>query len=163
MKHVVAGVLGLSMLVSMGANAQVTTQRESISYEGAKQIVATCEAMANEHNWSVAIWVLDVAGQPLYFAATNGAGQIGIETGRLKAQTALLTGAPSEERAGHMQTATGTLATEALGLFPLAGGIPVIKDGKVIGAVGAGGGKPENGKSVDQQCVQAGIDAVFKK
>jgi hypothetical protein len=33
----------------------------------------------------------------------------------------------------------------------------------VIGAVGAGGGRPENGQSVDQLCAQAGIDAVFKK
>jgi glc operon protein GlcG len=163
MKRVIAGVLGLSMLVSVGAQAQVTTQRESIAFEGAKKIVETCEAMAKEHKWTVAIWVLDVSGQPVYFAANPGAGQIGIETGKMKAQTALLTGAPSEDRAGHMQSGTGALATEMLGLLPLAGGIPLIKDGKVIGAVGAGGGKPENGKSVDQLCVQAGVDAVFKK
>jgi uncharacterized protein GlcG (DUF336 family) len=163
MKHIAVGVLSLSVLVAFGAQAQVTTQRESIAYEGAKQIVATCEAMAKDRNWPIAIWVLDVTGQPLYFAATNGVSQIGIETARFKANTALLTGAPSEARASSMENAIGQLSTEKLGLFPIAGGIPLLKDDKVIGAVGAGGGRPENGQSVDQLCAQAGIDAVFKQ
>jgi glc operon protein GlcG len=161
MKSIAVGVLSLSVLIAVGAQAQVTTQRESIAYEGAKQIVETCEAMAKERNWPIAIWVLDITGQPLYFAAINGASQIGIETAQFKARTALLTGAPSENRATSMENPIGQLSTEKLGLFPIAGGIPLLKDGKVIGAVGAGGGRPENGQSVDQLCVQAGIDAVF--
>ncbi|MDR0780314.1 MAG: heme-binding protein [Pseudomonadales bacterium] len=163
MKHFALAVLSLSALVCAGAQAQVTTQRESIAYEGAKQIVETCEAMAKERNWPIAIWVLDITGQPLYFAATNGVTQIGIETAQMKARTALLTGAPSEARASSMENPIGQLSTNKLGLFPIAGGIPLLKDGKVIGAVGAGGGRPENGKSVDQICAQAGIDAVFKQ
>lgn len=153
-------IASMAVLVSV-AEAQVTTQLESIAFDGAKQIVETCEAMAKERNWPIAIWVLDVRGQPLYFAATNGVGQIGIETAQWKARTALLTGAPSEARATSMENAIGQLSTEKLGLFPIAGGLPLIKDGKVIGAVGAGGGRPENGVSVDQLCAQAGIDAVF--
>lgn len=149
------------LLLANSAQAQMTTQRESIAYEGAKQIVQVCEEMAKARNWPIAIWVLDITGQPLYFAATNGVGQIGIETAQWKARTALLTGAPSEARATSMENAIGQLSTEKLGLFPIAGGIPLIKDGQVIGAVGAGGGRPENGQSVDQLCAQAGIDAVF--
>jgi glc operon protein GlcG len=151
----------LGALLSSGVMAQLTTQRESIAFEGAKQIVATCEVMAKERNWPIAIWVLDITGQPLYFAATNGVSQIGIETAQWKARTALLTGAPSEARAANMENPIGELSTEKLGLFPIAGGIPLIKDGQVIGAVGAGGARPENGQSVDQICAQAGIDAVF--
>lgn len=153
-------IASMAVLVSV-AEAQVTTQLESIAFDGAKQIVETCEAMAKERNWPIAIWVLHVRGQPQYFAATNGVGQIGIETAQWKARTALLTGAPSEARATSMENAIGQLSTEKLGLFPIAGGLPLIKDGKVIGAVGAGGGRPENGVSVDQLCAQAGIDAVF--
>ncbi|MDR2213108.1 MAG: heme-binding protein [Pseudomonadales bacterium] len=160
-KHVALGILSLPLCLPWSAQAQVTVQRESIAYEGAKQIVQTCEQMAKERNWPIAIWVLDVTGQPLYFAAINGASEIGIETARLKAQTALRTGAPSENRANSMQNAIGELSTSRLDLFPIAGGIPLLKDGQVIGAVGAGGGRPENGQSVDQLCAQAGIDATF--
>jgi uncharacterized protein GlcG (DUF336 family) len=163
MKFIATGVLGLSLVLAAGVQAQVTVQRESIAYEGAKQIVATCEAMAKERNWPIAIWVLDSNGQPLYFAAFNGASQVGIETARMKARTALLTGAPSEARAKSMENPIGQLSTSKLNLFPIAGGIPLLKDGKVIGAVGAGGGRPDNGKSSDQICAQAGIDAVFKR
>jgi uncharacterized protein GlcG (DUF336 family) len=162
MKRIVAGVLGFSALAAWGAEAQVTVQRESLAFEGAKRIVETCEKMAKERNWPIAIWVLDITGQPLYFAATNGVTEIGIETARFKAQTALRTGAPSEARANNMQNPVGQLSTTRLDLFPIAGGIPLLKDGKVIGAVGAGGGRPENGQSVDKICAQAGIDTVFK-
>jgi glc operon protein GlcG len=163
MKRTLSGVLGLSVLIPLCAQAQVTSQRESIAFEGAKKIVETCEQMAKQRNWPIAIWVLDITGQPVYFAAFNGASEIGIETAKFKAQTALRTGAPSEARAANLQNATGQLTTARIGLFPVAGGIPLLKDGKVIGSVGAGGGRPENGQSVDQICAQAGIDAVFKK
>jgi len=100
------------LLLANSAQAQVTTQRESIAYEGAKQIVQVCEEMAKARNWPIAIWVLDITGQPLYFAATNGVGQIGIETAQWKARTALLTGVPSEARATSMENAIGQLSTD---------------------------------------------------
>ena len=146
-----------------GAQAQPYEARETVTYEAAKQIVNTCEAMAKAKAWPIAIWVLDVGGEPVYFAATKGVSTIGVRTAKLKAETALLTGAPSEARAANLATPVGQRSTEALGLFPIAGGLPLMHDGKVIGAVGAGGGRPENGVSVDQLCAQAGIDAAFKK
>jgi uncharacterized protein GlcG (DUF336 family) len=144
------------------AKAQVTEPRETIAYDGAKQIVETCMTMAQQKKWPIAIWVLDIAGQPVYFAS-RGASEVGVTTGRFKAETALRTGLPSEQRATSVATPVGQTVTEKIGLFPVAGGIPLMKDGKLIGAVGAGGGRPENGQSVDQICAQAGIDAVFKK
>ncbi len=92
-----------------------------------------------------------------------GASEIGVTTARYKGETALRTDAPSEARAASLSTPIGTLSTEKTGLFPIAGGIPLMKGGQMIGEVGAGGGKPENGQSVDQICDQAGIDAVFMK
>jgi uncharacterized protein GlcG (DUF336 family) len=43
-----------------------------------------------------------------------------------------------------------------MGLFPVLGAIPIMVDGQVAGAVGVGGGPPPN----DEQCAQAGLDAV---
>ncbi len=145
-----------------GAKAQITEPRETIVYDGAKQIVDACMGVARAKHWPIAIWVLDLTGQPVYFASL-GASEVGVTTARFKAETALRTGLPSEARIASVATPAGQTVTEKIGLFPVAGGIPLMKDGKLIGSVGGGGGRPENGKSVDQICAQAGIDAVFKK
>ncbi len=155
-------IAALALAAALPAHAQVTEARETIAYDGAKQIVETCMAMAHAKHWPIAIWVFDITGQPLYFASL-GASEIGVTTARFKGETALRTGNPSEARAASLTTPVGQLTTDKIGLFPVAGGIPLMKGGKLIGAVGAGGGKPENGQSVDQICAQAGIDAVFKK
>ncbi len=147
---------------SVPAGAQITETRESIGYDGAKQIVDTCMVMAREKHWPIALWVLDITGQPVYFASL-GSSEIGITTAKFKAESALRTGAPSGDRQAALATPLGQLTTGKIGLFPVDGGIPLIKNGKVIGSVGGGGGRPENGKSVDQICAQAGIDATFKK
>jgi uncharacterized protein GlcG (DUF336 family) len=163
MKITVAAVATVMLAASgLSAHAQVTDTRESIAYEGARQIVDTCMTMAKAKHWPIAIWVFDITGQPVYFASL-GASEVGVTTARFKGETALRTGAPSEARAANLTTPVGELTTAKIGLFPVAGGIPLMKGGKVIGSVGAGGGRPENGQSVDQICAQAGIDAVFKK
>ena len=161
----VIGAMTLAVLGAVaGASAQpVTTMRESLNYQSARTIVHTCEDMAASHNWKVAIWVLDISGQPLYFAAINDPTDTGVKTAEMKARTALNGAAPSESKAQNLATPAGARAAEALGYFPVAGGIPVIRNGHVIGAVGAGGIPPVNGQSMDQVCAQAGIDAVFKK
>jgi glc operon protein GlcG len=157
----VLAVLTLA-LPGAAARAQVTEARETIAYDGARQIVETCMTMARAKHWPIALWVLDITGQPVYFAS-QGASEIGVTTARFKAETALRTGAPSEARVAALATPAGQRTTEAIGLFPVAGGIPLMNGGKLIGSVGGGGGRPENGQSVDQICAQAGIDAVFKK
>ena len=162
--HVKAAAIAAVALIASGvsANAQVTEPRETIAYDGAKQIVDTCMTMARAKHWPIAIWVLDITGQPVYFASL-GASEVGVTTAKFKAETALRTGNPSEARAQSVTTPVGQIVTEKIGLFPVAGGIPLKKGGQIIGAVGAGGGRPENGQSVDQLCAQAGIDAVFKR
>ena len=163
MKTQTLAIAALSLIASgLPARAQVTEPRETIAYDGAKQIVDVCMTMARQKHWPIAIWVLDITGQPVYFASL-GASEVGVTTAKFKAETALRTGNPSEARAASLTTPVGQLTTAKIGLFPVAGGIPLMKDGKMIGAVGAGGGRPENGQSVDQICAQAGIDAVFKK
>jgi uncharacterized protein GlcG (DUF336 family) len=157
-----AAIAAIVLAAATAAQAQITEPRETIAYDGARQIVDTCMTMARAKHWPIAIWVLDIAGQPVYFASL-GASEVGVTTAKFKAETALRTGNPSEARAQSVTTPVGALTTAKIGLFPVAGGIPLMKDGKLIGAVGAGGGRPENGQSVDQICARAGIDAVFKK
>ena len=161
--HFAAAALAAAALAGSGARAQPIETHESISYEGAKQILDTCAALAKTKGWTVAIWVLGADGQPVAFAATKGVTPTGIKTARWKAETAFSTGAPSGARVASLATAEGAYTTQALGMFPVSGGLPLKQDGQLIGAVGVGGAKPQNGVSFDEICAQAGIDATFKK
>src|ERR1700744_1408174 len=130
--------------MAASAHAQITEPRETIAYDGARQIVDTCMTMAHAKHWPIAIWVLDIAGQPVYFAS-QGASEVGVTTAKFKAETALRTGLPSEQRAQSVMTPVGQTVTEKIGLFPVAGGIPLMKEGMLIGGVGGGGGAGEEG------------------
>ena len=68
-------------IIATGANAQITEPRETIAYDGAKQIVETCMTMAAAKHWPIAIWVLDISGQPVYFAS-RGASEVGVTTAK---------------------------------------------------------------------------------
>jgi glc operon protein GlcG len=160
----IAAALAASALAgaASAARAQAIETHESISYEGAQKIVDTCAAMAKAKGWTVSIWVLDPSGQPIAFAATKGATATGTKTSRWKAETSLSTGEPSGARAASLATPVGAFTTQALGMFPVAGGLPLKHNGQLIGAVGAGGARAQNGVSVDEVCAQAGIDAALK-
>src|SRR6201994_4247444 len=90
----------------VSAHGQVTEARETIAYDGAKQIVDTCMTMAHAKHWPIAIWVLDITGQPVYFASF-GASEVGVTTAKFKGETALRTGRPSELRAASVATPVG--------------------------------------------------------
>ena len=151
MKLKTAALAALTIAASaVCAHAQVTEPRETIAYDGARQIVDTCMTMARAKHWPIAIWVLDITGQPVYFASL-GASEVGVTTAKFKAETALRTGNPSEQRAQSLTTPVGQLTTAKIGLFPVAGGIPLMKDGKLIGAVGAGGERGDAGRSPDHR------------
>jgi glc operon protein GlcG len=161
MKNLVAAMLFTSVMAG-AARADVTTMRESINSEGAKKIVNICEEMAQARHWRLAIWVLDITGQPLYMATINDPTSVAVITAQMKARTALTAGAPSETRAANFATPDRARAAQALDYYPVAGGLPIMRSGKVIGAVGVGGLTPENGKSMDAACAQAGIDAAIQ-
>src|SRR5690349_4747495 len=109
----IAFITAASLAVS--AHAQVTSPRETIAYDGARQIVDTCMTMARQKKWPIAIWVLDITGQPVYFASL-GASEVGVTTAKFKAETALRTGNPSEQRAQTVTTPVGQTVTEKIGL-----------------------------------------------
>jgi len=160
---ILASVLAIAAFGSAGlspASAQSIRSTDTLTYAGAKMIIAGCEAMALKEDWSVGLWVLDSAGRPIAAAAVNDASEIGMSTARLKAETALRVGMPSEDWSRFLETPSGQRTSDQLGLFTAPGGLPVIANGKVVGAVGAGGIMPANGVSLDRKCVQAGIDAL---
>ena len=142
------------------ASAQLTVQRTVISSDAAKQLGEACEALAQKNGWHVSVWVIDEAGQSLYMHRMQGAPWLSVEPSRMKAQTALQTGRPSgayEEAAKARGEIKGSTMAVLLNNFMAAGGMPVILNGQVAGAIGVGGSPDDEG------CAKAAIAQVFKK
>jgi hypothetical protein len=60
MKTTTLTIAAAALIASgVGAHAQVTEARETIAYDGARQIVDTCMTMARQKHWPIAIWVHD--------------------------------------------------------------------------------------------------------
>ncbi len=119
------------------------------------QILAAArqEALANE--WAVSIAIVDDGGHLLAFERLDGANPISSYISIEKARTAAL---GRRESKGYEEIVNGgrTAFLSAPLLTSLEGGVPVIIDGQVIGAVGVSGVKPEH----DAQVAKVGIQAL---
>jgi uncharacterized protein GlcG (DUF336 family)/tripartite-type tricarboxylate transporter receptor subunit TctC len=138
----------------------MTVQRTVISSEAARKMGEACEKLALEKGWHVSVWVIDEAGQSLYMYRMQGAPWLSVEPSRMKAQTALQSGRSSgsyEDVAKARGEIKGSTMAVLLHNFMAGGGLPVIIDGQVAGAIGVGGSPDDEG------CARTGIEAVLKK
>jgi uncharacterized protein GlcG (DUF336 family) len=123
-----------------------TTSVAPLSIEDAELLVATARRAAEAAGVTVSVTVLDAGGHLLAFRRDDRAVLISGETSTRKAYTALQLNAPTADLVDAVQPGAlfHTLPT-ALDrpLLFIAGGVPVHRDGRLIGAVGVGGGAPE--------------------
>jgi glc operon protein GlcG len=140
------------------ASAQIE-ERFSMEASAAQQMIAACEAYAAERGGAANIWVVNLLGQPLGFARMDGANPWTGDWAHRKALTALDSGGPSSGRIEQMErrgVTQGTGMYYQLDHFPRAGGVPVMVDGKPVGAIGVEGLGPEE----DERCAEVGVTAV---
>lgn len=129
----------------------------------AKAVLAAAEAEARRLGVSAGISVVDANSDVVLSLRLDGASARGVVSAESKARTAILFGVPTKEvqdlvAAGKPVTATLTPPTAAPGTSDVwirQGGIPLIRDGKVVGGVGAGGASPEQ----DELIAKAGAAA----
>jgi len=129
--------------------------RKTLTLEVARRVAAAAEAEAKRNNWAVSIAVLDDAGHMMVFHRMDGAKLVAIDIAIRKARTAVYFQGPTkgleeEVSGGH----TALLPIE--GFMPLEGGVPLMVDGVLVGAIGVSGVTGAQ----DGQCAQAGA-AVF--
>ena len=125
-----------------------------ITLEGAKRMMAAAEAEAGKNNWNVAIAILDAGGNLIMFQRLDETQSASVNIAIGKATTALNFKRPTKLIEEMAASRPVFLAVE--GVTPLQGGLPVIIDGKVIGAVGVSGVK----SAEDEQVAQAAIDVL---
>ncbi len=128
----------------------------SLELSDVKKIAAAAEAEALRNQWAVTIAIVDAGGHLLWLQRLDGAAPVSSHIAPAKAHTAALGQRETkvyEDIINGGRTAFLTAPTiEGL----LEGGVPIVKDGSVIGAVGVSGVK----STEDVQIAKAGIAAL---
>jgi len=123
-----------------------------LSQSEVSQIIQAARSEAQQQGWAVAIAVVDDGGHPLALERLDGCAPIGAYIATEKARSAAI---GRRETKGYEDMVNGgrTAFVSAPLLTSLEGGVPVLVDGQVIGAVGVSGVKAEQ----DAQVAKAGI------
>ena len=138
-------VLTLSVLLALiaprRANAQLS-DKKILTLAAAEKIAAAAEIEAKKRNATVVIVVVDDGGYPLIIKRLDDTQVASVDVGIGKARTAAIFRRPSRDF--EEQIKNGRVASLVLpGATPLQGGLPLIVDGKVIGAIGVSGNTPQ--------------------
>jgi len=149
----------LALLLLTGARTAQAQLRDTkaLTLDGARNIMSASDAEARRNGWTVAIAVVDPSGSIVLFQRADGARPSNVDFALRKARTAAHYQRPTKAldsavTAGRIQW----LATDAL---PIEGGIPIVVNGQVIGAVGVSGAT----SAQDAQVAAAGIAALIVK
>ena len=161
---IVAAALLIGVAVSAGAQQPppppTTPYGPPIGLEAAKKAMAAAEAEAVKNNWPMAIVILDSTGHIVMLHRLDNTQYGSIRVAQDKAQTALDFRRPS--KVFEDLVAQGGIGMRTLGLrgaTPLEGGVPIIADSKIIGAVGVSGATAQQ----DGQVAKIGADTAAAK
>jgi uncharacterized protein GlcG (DUF336 family) len=155
----VSVVLGAAMLLAAaGADAQAPpAYGPAITLEMAKKAVAGAEAEARKNNWPVAIVIVDSSGHIVLLHRLDNTQFGSVEVARQKAWTAVAFRRPSKVfQDGVAGGGAGLRLLGLAGATPVEGGLPIMADGKIIGAIGVSGVTGEQ----DSMVAKAGVDAA---
>ena len=154
--------IGLAMgmvLLATTVQAQLI-EKTALTLEGAKKIAAVAEAKAKAEGARVVIAVVDEGGALLLLERLDDTQVASVNVGIDKARTAAIYRRPS--KVFEDQVKNGRVSALALhGAVALQGGVPIIIDGKVIGAIGVSGETP--GQDEDIAIAGAAVAASFTK
>src|SRR5258708_3793905 len=110
-----------------------------ITNEQAKTVAAGALAEAKKNNWRMAIAIVGPAGELVYFERMDGTQLASAEIAQGKARTSVLFRRPSKAFADQFAAGNPPFTTFPEKPVASEGGVPIIVDGKVIGAIGASG------------------------
>src|SRR5262245_13006498 len=126
-----------------------------ITLEAAKEMAAAGEAEARKNGWNVAIAIVDASGGLILFHKLDETQPGSIAVAQGKARAAALFKRPSKAMEEAITGGKQAFLTIE-GIVPMQGGLPVIVDGKVIGAVGVSGVT----SAQDEQVAQAALGSL---
>ena len=143
--------------------AKRTLNKYVINADTARAIVDACVAWQKQQpgNVTIGIFVLSPTGDLIDGHVMDGVLPIGVETGMMKAKTALYARSSSATVAQRFNNVDGRLIrldlgrAQGLSYYFVSGGLPIIVENQLIGAVGVGGG------NADEQCAYQALQKVL--
>jgi glc operon protein GlcG len=148
--------------VVSGQAAERLHEKNQISVEAAKKVARGCRDYAVAHGGTASVIILDQFGSLVYMRRMDNQPPGNLRVAFTKAQTAALSREPSSLREETTQTDPIRRAEEyQFGLRPYAGGLPIIIDGQMIGAIGVGGPTGVDRSGDDAECAETALKAVF--
>ena len=159
MKRISGKLLGVVIAIALTAVSGFAqlADKKALTLATAKHIAAAAEAEATSNKFAMVITILDDGGNMIYQERMDDAQLASIQISQGKAHTALAFKRPT--KALEDTIAGGRNALLSLpGAILVEGGLPIIVDGKIIGAIGVSGGtSPQDGG-----VAKAGVDAFVK-
>ncbi len=131
--------------------SQVTLELSDV-----KAMAAAAEAEAIKNNWAVSIAIVDAGGHLLHFARLDGAAPLSSHIAPAKANTAALGCRETKAYEDIINGGRFSFLSAPTIKGMLEGGVPIMKAGVCLGAVGVSGVK----SSEDAQIAKAGIAAI---
>jgi uncharacterized protein GlcG (DUF336 family) len=129
----------------------------SINLDTAKKIAASAIAEARKNHWTMAVAVIDTGGHLVYFEKMDGTQTGSVRVAISKGRSAVLFKRPT--KAFQDMVAAGGEGLRMLrleGAIPIEGGLPLLMDGKIVGAIGVSGGTSQQ----DGVVAKAGADTL---
>jgi glc operon protein GlcG len=158
-RAVIKFLLVLILTTSLGMEAQMLPNPYGppISVEAAKKAAAAALAEAVKNHWNMAVAVVDPNGTLIYYEKMDNT-QIGSANVSInKARSAALYKRPSKAFQDALASGGAGIRVMALeGAVPVEGGVPLLSEGKIIGAIGVSGDSSDH----DGICANAGAATV---
>lgn len=128
-----------------------------IPLEKAKLVAAAAVAEAQKNGWLMAVTIVDPSGELIFFEKMDSTQFGSIDVSIAKARSAARFKRPTKVfEDGVAAGGAGLRSLKIPGAMPVEGGLPLIENGKIIGAVGVSGGQPPQ----DGQCAAAAASTI---
>ena len=129
----------------------------SVNLDTARKITATAMAEAGKGGFKMAIAIVDTAGDLVYFEKMDGTQVASVNIAQDKARSSVRFKRPTKAMQDVLaQGGAGVRFLALQGAVPVEGGLPIVMNGQIVGAIGASGGTSDQ----DGQVAKAGADSV---
>lgn len=127
-----------------------------LALNDARKIIDMAKREAEKNGWAMCIAVCDAGGHNIILERMDGAPLLTAQIAPAKANASVTGGRPSQ--AFEEMINRGRIAILAMPILPMSGGVPIVVDERIVGAVGVSGGKPTE----DVHIAKVGISALMK-
>jgi uncharacterized protein GlcG (DUF336 family) len=138
-------------------NSNLVPYGPPVSLENAKKAAAAALAEARKNNWLMAVAVVNPGGVLVYYEKMDNVQMGSADVCIDKARSAALFKRPTKAFQDSLASGgAGVRVMTLRGAVPVEGGLPLLVDGKIVGAIGLSGDLSEN----DGKCAAAGASAI---